>query len=308
MYDQRISPRQLTPWLVAAIVPTAVQLTAGSSWLALLPATAACLLCIYLRWLLGATPMGKVLVLLQWGLLILVLSAVSGESVDSWPRGGHKAVAVILLALAAWSAIKGISAAAGVGCIIFWFVVALYLLLMGAGLKQVQFQWLKPVKGTLSPVGCILLLTPAAAAIHLNKEKSGTGKLPLIGFLTVAAAVITAAVLSPTVTSGKENAFYEMIRSLKGFGQARRFEDLLSAGVTAGWFLTMSLYLTMCGAFAEQWKSGTGKWGILLSAIMAAIFVLFNVSINSLVLLILTAVFWVAIPLATQGIAAIKKS
>ena len=308
MYDREIPHRQLTAWLAAAIIPTAIQLTAGSSWLSVLLVCVLCLLCVWLRWRFGAEPKGKLLAAAQWVLVVLILSRACQSAVQSWPGGAHPAVAMILLALAVWSVWKGTSATARVGCVLFWFVLILYLMLLGAGVKDIRIKWLQPVKGDVDGFGCVLLLTPAAAAIHLKKKQNLKPRLLLIGVFCTVAACVTAGVLSPWTAAGKENAFYEMTRSLNLLGQARRFEAVLSAGMTAGWFSLISLYLTVCARLAEKTKTGWGRWGATAAAAAAAGILLCDLHIPGILLLVLTAVFWVLLPLLTQGLGAKKKS
>lgn len=308
MYVREIPHRQLTAWLCAAIIPTAIQLTACAAWLSVLAVSFLCLGCVWLRWSLGAEPKGKIMALLQWGLLVLVLAVAAQASVKSWPRGGHPAVAAMLLLLAAWSAWKGTSAAARVGCVLFWFVVLLYLVLLGAGVKDVQFKWLLPISGEINGIGCVLLLTPAAAAIHLNKKETLKPRLLLIGAFCIAASVITLGVLSPQVAAIREDPFYEMTRSLSLLGQARRFEAVLSAGMTVGWFSVFTLCLTLCARWAEKYRTAWGRKGILGAAVAALAILLCELHISGSLLLVLCAIFWVLIPLSTQWIDPEKKS
>jgi hypothetical protein len=308
LYNREIPNRQLTAWLASAIIPTAIQLTAGASWISVFLVSVLTLLCTWLRWTFGTEPKGKLMVFLQWALLSIVLGSACQAAVQSWPRGGHPAVAIVLLALAVWSAWKGPSAAARVGCVLFWFVLILYLVLLGAGVKDVQLRWLIPTKGDTDPLGCVLLLTPAVAAIHLNKKESFKPRLLMIGLFCTVAAAITVGVLSPQVASTKGNAFYEMTRSLNLLGQARRFEAVLSAGATAGWFSLFALYLTLCGRLAGKIKSEWEQWGTAVAAGSAMLILLCDLHISGVLLLILTAVFWVLLPLLAQGLGTIKKS
>lgn len=308
MYSNEISSVQLTAWLAAALIPTAIQLTAGDSWLSVLLVATICLLCVFLRWRWGELPKGKIWAMLQWLLCVAVLATFSSKSIKSWPTGEHPVVAIILLSLALWSVLKGTSAAARVGCVLFWFILMLYLILLGAGLKEVRPPWLKPTKGDVDSLGCILLLTPATAVIHLNKREGCKPRLLLIGLLCTVAAAITAGVLSPKVTDMRNNPFYEMTRSLKLLGQARRFEAILSAGMTVGWFSLMSLYLSVCFVLGEQIRIGWGKPGVVIASVLASIFVLSELTAPVFLLLILTTVFWILIPLLTQGLEQIKKS
>lgn len=321
MYDREIPHRQLTAWLAAALIPTAIQLTAGSSWVKVLLVGVIALMLVWLRWALGAEPRGKLLVIGQFLLLTVVLGTACQASVQSWPKGGHPVTAIILLVLALWSVRKGISAAARVGCVLFWFVLGLYLVLLGAGVKDMELRWLIPTEfaarkeglrtvtgADVNGFGCVLLLTPAAAAIHLNRRENIKPRLLMIGVFTTVAAVVTAGVLSPQVSAERENAFYEMTRSLNLLGQARRFEAVLSAGMTAAWFTLLSLYLSLCFRLAENIHPGWGNRGSLAAATGAAVILLCELHIPGLLLLLFTAVFWVLIPLLTQGLGLEKKS
>lgn len=282
---------------------------AGASWISVLLACVLSLLCVWLRWGFGAEPQGKLISVFQWILLALVLGSACQASVQSWPQGAHPAVGIILLILAVWAAWKGPSASARVGCVLFWFVLLLYLVLLGAGVKDVQIKWLTPtVAEDVSGFACVLLLTPAVAAIHLNKRENVKPRLLLIGVFCTVGAAITAGVLSPQVAADRQNAFYEMTRSLNLLGQARRFEAVLSAGMTTGWFSLLSLYLTLCAQLAETVRTEWGKWGSAAAAASAAAILLCDLHISGLLLLILTAVFWVLLPLLTQGVDKIKKS
>lgn len=308
MYNLDLPRRQLTAWLAAAIIPTAIQLTSGASWLSVLLTCVLSLLCVWLRWAFGAESTGKLGIILQWALLTAVLGTACQASTQSWPRGAHPAVGIILLLLSLWSVWKGTSASARVGCVLFWFVLLLYLVLLGAGVKDIRIEWLTPTKGDVNAFGCVLLLTPAAAAVHLNKKDGLKPRMLLIGVFCTVAAVVTAAVLSPEVAAGKDNAFYEMTRSLNLLGQARRFEAVLSAGMTAGWFALLSLYLSLCAHLSEKMHAGFGKWGSAIAAFLAGTILLCDLHIPGAILLISSAVFWVLLPLLTQVLGGEKKS
>lgn len=268
-----------------------------------------CLLLCGVRWLWGTEPKGKIMIAIQWMLLAVVLGVVCRESVQSWPQGAHPVVGLMLLALAAWSAFKGTSACARVGTVLFWFVLVLYLILLGAGVKDVKLSWLRPGLGEVNGVGCVLLLTPAAASIHLYKRKENIKpRLLLIGIFCTVAAAVTSGVLSPHMASKIQNPFYEMTRSLNLLGQARRFEAVLSAAMTVGWFCLQSVFLSLCANLADNLRPGLGRWGILGAIPVAAIVLLCDLHIPGAVLLVLCTVFWVFVPVITQGLGAEKKS
>lgn len=308
MYDHKLHHRQLTAWLLGAIIPTGIQLTAGGSWTSVLLVGVLTILCVWLRWQFGTEPQGTGIGMLWLVLMSLLLGTVAQTSILSWPTGGHPVAAAILLLLSAWSAWKGTDAAARVGSVLFWLVFLLYLVLLGSGAKEVQWEWLSPTKADVNPLGCILLLTPAGAAMHLKGKERFQSRLLIPGAMCTLAALITAGVLSPKVATEQTDAFYQMTRSLSILGQGRRFEAVLSAGMTVGWFCVFSLYLTICAAISEKVKKGAGRWGIIGATIVSLLILLCQVHIPGIILLVLCAIFWVLLPVLTQWIDVVKKS
>lgn len=308
MYSDGISRKRLDAWTFAAVVPTAIQLLSGASWLAVLLAVLLSLLCVLLRVRWGTMPASRWYGMVLWGISSLLLGVLMQESIKCWPRSGHDAVALILIILALWSALKGVEAASRVGCVLFCLFAVTYLILSAAGVKDMQIKWLKPIRTDVSGLGCVVLLTPALAAFHSDKKHPMTVKLPLIGLFCALAAIVTVGVLSPEIAANKEYAFYEMTRSLTLFGQARRFEAILSAVGTTGWFVLATLYLTICGRMAEGLNPKWGRKGIILAAAVAVVCVIFELDIPEIILLAFAAILWVLIPILTCGMGQIKKS
>ena len=308
MYNHKLHHRQLTAWLLGAIIPTTIQLTAGGSWLSLLLVSIYSTLCVWFRWRFGTEPKGEVICILWLMLYSLLLGTAAQASIGSWPTGGHPVASAALLLLAAWSAWKGTEAAARVGSVLFWFVLLLYIVLLVTGIREVQWQWLTPTKGDVNSLGCILLLTPAAAAIHLEGKRNFKPRLLITVVLCTLSALITAGVLSPTVAARQKDAFYQMTGSLSILSHAQHFEAVLSAGMTVGWFLLFSLYLTGCATIFEKIKKGRGRWGILSATVIGQIILLCQLHIPGVLLLVLCAIFWVFLPVLTQWIDPEKKS
>lgn len=297
MYSEKISPAQLTAWLFAATVPTAIQLSSGDGWVGVLLAVLLSLLCVWLRWKWGVTPEGRIYAGAMWIFLVVLVGVLSKESAQCWPTGSHVAVPLSLLALAAWSAWKGNRAAAAAGSVLFGLILLLYLLLFGSGISEVQMKWLKPTGQGVDAQSWLLLLTPAIAAIHLKSKEGLHPRLVLTGIICVMASVITVGVLSPTVAAGDTYPFYQMIRNIRILGQARRFEAVVSASTTIGWFSLISFYLSTAGEMAEQIRPGWRRKGILLAAGGAGGVLLWNVRLPGMFFLVLSAILWVLVPI-----------
>lgn len=309
MFREKIPAKQASAWLFAAVTPPLIQLTAGMPWLYIAVTVVICIPGVYAsrRW--GKAPNSRLVSILHWLFLAVLAGALAAETAASWPVGDNApAVPLILLALAAWSALKGPTAAARVGCVLFWVILIVYLIVFGAGVAEIDPHWLCSPKGKMNWFGGILLLTPAAAGILVKKEKHFQPRLILPSVFALTAAVICTGVLSPKLAGVLDNPFYEMTRSLNLLGVARRFEAIISAAMTAGWFSLLSLYLSMCGTLADRLHNGWGRISVVFTAGTAAAVVLYDLHIAPQILAICAAVFWVVTPLVTQGIGKIKKS
>lgn len=308
MFRERIPLRQLSAWLFAGTAPVLIQILSGSSWLWIGIAGAISLLLTVCVWRSGWEPAKW-----QCPVLYLYLSVLLGQmltyTAQSWPVGDNDpAVPLILLLLGAWSAQKGPSAAARVGAVLFWAVLILYLAVLGAGVKDIQWNWLMPRWNMPDEMGIAVFLLPAASVCLLGSNRKTGIRLALPAVFVFVAALITAGVLSPAVAERTPNAFYEMSRSINLLGVARRFEALISAGMTVGWFALISLVLTCCGVLAQKILQGQGRSGLWLSALTAAGMKLCGLHIQGWILLLFGAAFWVGIPVLTQGLEKRKKS
>lgn len=307
MLRDRIPARQLSAWIFAAITPVSIQLLCGGSWVWIGIAGATAGLMTLLVWQKGWRP-SKWQCPILFIYIVVLISQLLSKASQSWPVGNsYPAVPLILLFLAAWSAQKGLSAAARVGAVLFWVVLIVYLVMLGAGIKDVNLPWLKPKWDTPDPLGLTVLLLPAGASL-LGSGGKCTTKLFMPMVFTIAAAIITAGVLSPAVAEVTPSAFYEMSRSINLLGVARRFEALISAGMSVGWFALMSLLLSMCGVLAQIFLKRRQRSGVWTGACAAVLGMLCGLHISGYFLLLAGAVFWVLLPLLTQGLGLEKKS
>lgn len=307
MFREKIPYPQLTAWLFAGMTPVLIQLFSGSPW----------------TWVAIAGIIGVVLTMLVWRsgwqpskwqcplifiYIVVFVGQLLSSAAQSWPKGDATAVPLILLLVAAWSAQKGPSAAARTGAVLFWAVLILYLAVFAAGLGDITCSWLLPRWELPDGYGLAVLLVPSFAVCLLGTGRKSVARLSLPVLFPVVGALITAGALSPEVASSLGNPFYEMTRSISLLGVARRFEALISAAMTVGWFALMSMLLTVCGVLTQKIFPGRGRSGVWLAAAAAAGVLLCGLHIPAIFMTLVGAVFWVVVPLITQGLVSEKKS
>lgn len=299
MYLEKIPARQLGSWCFAAMVPTLIWYTSSSSWPVVVVVAVVAGAAVWWVWCRGGSREDK-----AWWLralfAVLVAGVVAKASAASWPGDNAPGVPLILLALAAWSAGKGPSAAARVGCVLFWFVLGLYLLVLGSAAKEIQWRWLQPTSEDVPWMGLVIGLLPGAA-VYLKKEQEVSLRVVVPGGFGVAASLVTAGVLSPWVAEKVPDAFYEMTRSLEVLGVARRFEAVLSAGMTVGWFSCLTILLSVVGEAVEHHKEGQGRAAVYVGAAVAGVWVLLDRRLPALVFAVSALVLWTIVPLLDNG-------
>ena len=307
MFRNKVSAGQLAAWSFSAAVPVLIQLLGGGSWIWVAAGAVVSLWLTVRVWQSGWSPIAWIRPFL-FIYVVLLLGTLLGQSAESWPTGSREVLPYLLLLLGIWSARKGQSVAARVGAVLYWAVVILYLVVIGAGLKDLRLQWLYPQWTGDLRLGYAVFLVPPMSAYLLKGRSAEKRKWMLAGLVVVVAAVVTAGVLSPNLAENTLNAFYEMSRGIQVLGVARRLEALISAGMTVGWFSLISLLLVLCGAIAEDIFGGSGKWGVWGGAAGAAAMLLCGLHIPAWMLLSVGTVFWVVTPLLTQGLESEKKS
>ena len=85
-------------------------------------------------------------------------------------------------------------------------------------------------------------------------------------------------------------------------------DAIISAGMTVGWYALICLLLSAAAAWAEIVHPQMGKIGMYLAAVVSVGGVLCNLHISFWILAILATVFWVILPILTQGLVQEKKS
>lgn len=224
----------------------------GWQWALLASAASACLLAVLIRLRRSAplplavtaakTDAGKLLLIgaLLWN--FLMLGTVSRLLCIGYPTGDTMPlVGLLLLLLAMYAAQKGSKVVARASAIVFFFLIGLYLLLLGFSLPNMRADWLKAVP---SPQWAIL---PAALSpvpvLYLHREERGKPTFWLLGgvLLAGAAALVCAGSLSAQVAAEEQFPFYTAAKSVSVLGAMERLEPLVSAALTAGAFCLLGL-------------------------------------------------------------------
>lgn len=241
---------------------------------------------------------GTLCLLMGWNFLIL--GAAAGNLCAAYPTGTpYPVVGLFLLLMAAWAAGKG--AAEPVAAIVFFFLAALYALLLAFALPQtafsaptVQASWTL-LPGALSPV-CVLYLCRADG----QRVRVWPWLLGGVGL----------AVLCALVCSGISGnfPFYAMTQSLSLFGIVERFEPLVSVGLTAGGFCLLALLCCINGRALESMLPKAGRrFAVVVNFSLGCAGLWLSQYLSAAVLATGTAIFWGALPLGTLLVANTKK-
>ena len=318
----KLLPRQLCALAFCAFTVPAVGLLPRTGWLWASIAAVCCAAVLAVGVLLtrkkggsaaalaAQSGLGKTLLapLLLWNFLALGMTAryLCGAYPDA---GGFPLTGALLLLLAAYAANKGVSAVARVSAICFFFLIALYALVLGFAAPQLRPQWLtlqaKPVwtilPAVFSPV-CVLFLTG-----HCTERGKPAGWLFGGMALAFLAAFVAAGCLSPEVAGAEPFAVYTVTKSLSLFGAMERFEALVSAALTAGGFTLLGLLcLTNAELIRALWPraekcSGVANFLLGFAGIFAS--GVLNAGISAAV----SAIFWGILPIGILSLAKRKK-
>lgn len=268
------------------------QTASASSWLAVLLVGAVCLGICWGLERIGAQPSSWLWVV-QWFWLSLVLAEVLHWIMYCWPdHKSYHAVPLTLLALAGWLAGKGKEQASRAGSVIFWLLILLLGAVLLSGAKEIQWENVRPV-WRMEKAHLITVLLIPAMGMSLKEDSGSKGWiLALAGLL----AFVTTGVLTAAAAEKVDCAFYELSRSLRLLGIADRFESLVAAGMTLGYFVLLSFLLSTCAQGAEGIKPGKGAWGVWSNAALTALWFVWGFRLSSTVLALGTILTWVVLP------------
>lgn len=277
-------------WLMAAMAAPLTQAASNCSWITALIVAVSCLAVTKgLCKLEVGLPQTRFLAAVQWLWMLLVISEFLHWTMLYWPN--HKnyyAVPLTILALAANAAAQGWEIVKRSSGILYWILTALFGVILLSGMKEVKlenitFQWQMQTAYLV-----VVLLIPAVGA---SLERID-GKAILI--YTVITAFVTMGVLSAGMVSRYHAPFYEMSRSISILSFGRRFESLVAAGMTLGYYTLMTYFLTLA---ANNWEKGRRiKRGIWISCIFSALIFLSGMRLNSRLLAVGCIAIWVVFP------------
>ena len=143
----------------------------------------------------------------------------------------------------------------------------------------------------------------------LPRKKGRSPWLWGLGLAIIGAGVslLTAGVLSPAVATNIQGAFFEMIRGISILGVAERFEAVVAAAMTLGWFCLLSLLLTAAGHLGETLHQGWGRPTVWLTALLAAAGQAWAREVSPWFSALGALVFWCLLPLLGRRRAPVEK-
>ena len=186
-----------------------------------------------------------------------------------WPQEEKGHIALILLALAAWTAAEGREKA--VAGALNHLIRVLTAVVFLAGFREIQWKNLSPHWLPPEPALAAVLLVPALSR--------STCKSAWI--LAVAYSVFTQGILSAEVAARVPAPFWELGRSMSLFGTTERFESVIAVAMTLGYYSFLSRLLAQ----------GRFLW------VPAAILYLAGTRVDGAAVTVTALGFWVMLPL-----------
>ena len=248
---ERISTAEKWAWILTATVAPAAQFLPGWTWY-WVPAAA---LAAALLWGLSKSAGGK----LRSALGIVALGLILCRSVrfmaDGWRNFGSSPVmALLLLALAVWSLWKDGHRCRRACCAMFWLVMLLLATVVLAAVKDVRWERLVTRELRWNADGILVLLLPCLGVFEEKRDRSWRRWALALGVLTTVLAVATWGCL------GSEGDFFDLAGSLKLFGVVQRFEPLVAAALTLGWFAFAGYVLTAAQTLWRRLQPEPPAW------------------------------------------------
>lgn len=296
MFQEKLDARSLLAWTAAGLAAPIAGFFGSMPWyLPLLSGVAAGVLWC-LAWSRGQANLSKIMAIGQYAFLTLAAAGAALASRDAW-RGGDLAIPIGLLLLSAWAGSHGADGCR-YGPVIFLLSSILYGVVLIFALPDAEKAYMLPAFswGQGEAFG-ILLLPGILVFLPIGEERRPMPWALGIGLFGGAVAFVTGACLSPLVAENTGNAFFRMAQGVRILGVAERFEAVISAVMTMGWFCLLSLLFALAGKMTETVFPGKGRLGVWLSAVLAGVSMIWVGKIPVLVMAALAFFFWGLLPL-----------
>ncbi len=295
MNRDRITSAQLTVWIVTALAGPLVFFSDGN-WLGTLFAAFVIGLLNWFAVRYGRHWEGPVYAFVQALWITLLLSQLAAYSADCWPTGKQTfpVIPVTMLSLAGFAAIKGERNTANGVSVLFWVVCALIGIVILFGFSDMEISYLKPKMRTPEAIIILVLILPAVAGF-LNKERCSAIPFATVAVMSVGLSLWIAGTLSPRVAEQLPWPFYDAAKSVQLLDIAKRFEALVSIGVTVGNFALYSMLFCSVKTIAKSVGREIGM--IVSSGIIATALMLSGFYMDPAVSAIISAILWLFFPL-----------
>ncbi len=293
--NHKISGYQMRLWIITAVIAPVVFFSDGS-WLGVL--TTGFLLCgfCWLALRFGFHWEGRIYRLLQILWLCVLLSQLLPYSASCWPtaKRAFPTVPLVLLALAAMAARGSYKSIAGGIGVLYWVVVILIGIVIIAGCRDLRTEYLVAQNAIPKDIFFLIFLIPAVASF-ISCSKGGKGVLWLLPILAAGISAWTAGSLSPELAVWVSWPFYEAAKSVQLLDVAKRFEALVSVGVTVG---NYGLYcLLLCAIYSLGDRFDKGREAVTICALIAGSIMLAGIKLPINVMVAVSFVLWIFLPL-----------
>lgn len=286
---------QLSIWVITAMLGPILYFSQGN-WLdtlvvsLVLSAATGCAVRYGKHW------NGPIYNIVQLIWLALILAHFLGYSSACWPTGDRTfpVIPFTLLILAAASSIKGYDATANGMSIVFWMGLFLIGIVFVAGFWNIEPRNLYPKTQNIDAQTMLVFMLPGAVGLIKGKKFRLKASAAII-VLAVAITAWIAGILSPVIALQVTWPFYEAAKTVELFDVAKRFEALVSVGVTLCNYALYSLLLCAAASIGERF--GRRRESVVICVGISASLILLGASIKPDILLVLSIIFWVILPL-----------